>query len=295
VTSGEPAAARRVFLSYAHADQALAQRVSDALAESGVRTTDQIVQVSPGEDLAARLRETVRASDVVIALLSPAAAKSRWIGTEIELSLSSELARRGAEIIPVLVVPTDLPLELREQVVVDLTEDVNAGLRQLVAQVQATSRADFSAMNPIAFENFVADLLRASEFEIDDEHPRADRGADIRATYQHVDPFGLTETEVWLVQAKLYSHERVSVRAIRELAGTLATASGGTRGLLVTNAQLTSVAREYLAQLERGPHVRLRVLDGLELGRLLREFPEVAARHFGHETAESRLGPDGDS
>ena len=76
MTSAEPAVARRVFLSYAYDDHALAQRIRDALARSGVLTTNQIWEVSSGEDLTARLLETIRASDVVVVLLSPAAAPS---------------------------------------------------------------------------------------------------------------------------------------------------------------------------------------------------------------------------
>lgn len=117
---------------------------------------------------------------------------------------------------------------------------------------------------------------------------------DLRVTYDRTDPFGLPETEVWLVGAKLYSHERVSVEALRSFAGALAVASGVTRGLLVTNAQLTSVAREYVEQLEGSTQVRLRVIDGVELRNLLRRFPAGAARDFGGMAA-SGPGPDGDS
>jgi restriction endonuclease Mrr len=295
VTSAEPAAVHRVFLSYAYDDRALAQSISDALARAGVRTTNQIRQVSSGEDLTARLRETIRASDVVVVLLSQAAAASPRVNTEIEFGLARDLDRRGAELIPVLAAPTDLPPALRNRAVVDLTEDFTAGVRQLVEQIQATSRADFSAMSPRAFEDLVADLLRRVGFRFDEVRHRQDLGVDLRATYQHADPFGSPETEMWLVQAKLYSHQRVSVEAIKRLAAVLAVASSGTRGLLVTNAQLTSVAREYVAELERSPHVRLRVLDGVELKRLLRQFPEITARHFGGDTARSRPESDGDS
>ena len=290
MTSAEPAVARRVFLSYAYDDHALAQRIRDALARSGVLTMNQIWEVSSGEDLTARLLETIRASDVVVVLLSPAAAASPWVSTEIELTLSRDLDRRGAELIPVLAAPTDLPPALRDRAVVDLTEDVNAGVRQLVEQIQATSQADFSAMSPREFEDLVADLLRAMGFRLDEVRHGLDPGVDLRATYQRADPFGSPETEVWLVETKLYSHKRVSVEAIRQLAGFLSMVPSGTRGLLVTNAQLTSVALEYVAELERRAHVRLQVLDGVELKRLLRQFPAVAARHFGAET-----GPDGDS
>jgi len=291
VTSAEPAVARRVFLSYAYDDHALAQRIRDALARSGVRMTDQIWEVSSGEDLTARLREAIRVNDVVVVLLSPAAAASPWVSTEIELTLSRDLDRRGAELIPVLTAaPTDLPPALRDRAVVDLTEDFNAGVQQLVEQIQATSRADFSAMSPRDFEDLVADLLRSVGFRLDEVRHGLDPGVDLRATYQRADPFGSSETEVWLVETKLYSHQRVSIDAIRQLAGFLSMAPSGTRGLLVTNAQLTSVAREYVVELERRPPVRLRVLDGVELKRLLRQFPAVAARHFGGET-----GHDGDS
>jgi TIR domain/Restriction endonuclease len=290
VTTAEQAVAPRVFLSYAYNDHALAQRISDALARSGVRTSNQIWEISSGEDLTARLRDSIRASDVVIVLLSPAAAASPWVSTEIELALSRDLDRRGAELIPVLVAPTDLPPTLRNRAVVDLTEDVDAGVRQLVQQIQATSRVDFSAMSPRAFEDLVADLLRAVGFRLDEVRRGLDPGVDLRATFQRADPFGSLETEVWLVETKLYSHQRVSVEVIRQLAGFLSMAPSGTRGLLVTNAQLTSVAWEYVAELERRPHLRLRVLDGVELKRLVRQFPAVAARHFGTET-----GPDGDS
>ena len=290
MTSAEPAAARRVFLSYAYDDHALAQRIRDALARSGVHTTDQSWEVSSGEDLTARLRETIRAGDLVVVLLSPAVTASPWVSTEVELMLSRDLDRRGAELIPVLVAPTDLPPALRDRAVVDLTEDFNVGVRQLVEQVRTMSQADFSAMSPRAFEDLVADLLRTVGFRLDEMRHGRDPGVDLRATYQRADPFGSPETEVWLVETKLYSHKRVSIEAIRQLAGFLAMAPSGTRGLLVTNAQLTSVAREYVAELERKPPVRLRVLDGVELRRLLRQFPAVAARHFGTET-----GHDDDS
>jgi hypothetical protein len=294
VPRAEPAASRRVFLSYAHHDRALAERITDALAESDIRIMNQSWEASSDEDLTVRLRETIRASDVVVLLLSPAATSSRWVGTEIELALSRDLDRRGVELIPVLAVPTDVPLTLQERSVVDFTHDFASGLRQLVAQIGATSQADFSAMTPRAFEAFVADLLRAVGFRLDDVRYKPDTGVGLRATYEHVDPFGWPETEVWLVEAKLYSHERVSVDTIRKLAGALAVTSGATRGLLVTNAQLTSVAVEYMAMLERSPHVRLRVVDGVELRRLLRQFPAVAAHHFGG-AAQPQPKSNGDS
>ncbi len=293
VTSGESTATPRVFVSYAFDDHALAQRITDALTQAGITSTNQVWE-SPGDDFSARLLEAIRASDVVVVLLSRAAAASPWVRAEFGSTLSRDLDRRGAELIPVLAAPTALPSALRDRAIIDLTEDFTAGSQRLVEQIQATSRADFSAMSPRAFENLVAALLRAVGFRLDAARHRPDSSVDLRATYQRTDPFGSPETEVWLVETKLYSHERVSVDAIRKLAGTLAVAPGFTRGLLVTNAQLTSVALEYVADLERSQKVRLRVLDGVELKRLLRQFPAIAQHYFGG-TAQSTPGPDDDA
>jgi Restriction endonuclease len=97
------------------------------------------------------------------------------------------------------------------------------------------------------------------------------------------------------VQAKLYRRGHVSVTTIRDLAGILAAAPGETRGLLVTSAQVTSVAMTYAAQLQSDSLMRLRLLDGLELRRMLRQFPAVAARHFGGANDQAETTRDADS
>jgi hypothetical protein len=283
-----------VFLSYANDDRDLADRISVVLARSGIDTTNQAWDVPAAESPEGRLREGIRASDIVVLLLTPAAAADRWAGEGSEYALPRDLDLRGADLIPVLAVPTDLPSAFRERAVVDLTQDIDGGLQKLADQILAVSRADFSAMTPPEFESFVADLLRAMGFRVDEAPPVGDMGVDMRATYVSADPFGSPQTEVWLVQVKLYSHHRVSVSVIRELVGALAGGSGGTRGLLVTNAQLTSVALDFAAEMERRSPARLRVLDGVELRRLLRQFPSVAARHFG-EVARPDPVADGDS
>jgi Restriction endonuclease len=180
--------------------------------------------------------------------------------------------------------------------VVDLTGDADAGLRQLAGQIQAAARGDFSVLNGPQFESLVADLLRATGFLVDQVGGgMADSGVDMRATYRRNDPFGSPEMEVWLVQAKLYRRGHVSVATIRDLAGILAAAPGETRGLLVTSAQVTSVATTYAAELQRDSRVRLRVLDGLEIRRMLRQFPAVAARHFGGANDQAETRRDADS
>lgn len=289
MTATEPSTSRRVFLSFTRDDLDLAQRIREALVGSGVRVESQSLGFSSGGSLLSGLHEAVRASDVVILLLTPAALDGLEADADIELA-SRDMDRRGVDLIPVLAAPADLPLALSGRGVLDLTRtsDAYEGLRRLAEQILATSRIDFSSLTPRTFENMVADLLASVGFHLDEASPKRDTGIDILATYPRTDPFGAPETETWLVETKFYSRERVSTETIRELAGMLAPAPGDTRGLLVTNGHLTSMALDVLAGLSQRSGLRLQVLDGADLTRLLRQHPAVIERHFPAGPASSR-------
>jgi len=295
VNSAGARVTRKVFLSSARDDHVLAQRIGDALNQSGISVATGTTDLSPGENWMERLEETIHACDVMVVLLTPAALTSEWITAEVAAKIGHDLDRRGADLIPVLGAAVDLPPALKNRAVVDLTENLDIGLQHLVAQIKIASYADFSALSWQAFEQLVADLLRAVGFQVEDMRRGGDTGIDLRATYQRTDPFGLPETEVWLVETKLYGRERVSVQVIRALAGTLAMSPGNTRGLLVTNAQLTSVALDVLADIKRLPNIRLQVLDGNDLKQLLKRFPSVADRYFGPSAVQARPVSDGNA
>ncbi|MFE0025099.1 TIR domain-containing protein [Amycolatopsis sp. NPDC059021] len=273
-----------VFLSYTSDDWALAERISDMLARAGIHTTNETWELSSRRrDWAAVIEQDMKASDVVVVLIPAEIASSEADTAELEVALSRDLDRRGVELIPIIATPMpEAPSTVRQRGWVDLATDLEAGVRALAEQILAISRADFSTMSDYGFLNLVADLLQALGFRLEAVAQR-DRGVDLRGTYQRTDPFGAPETEVWLVETKLYAHQRVSVARMQQLAEFLAREPRETRGLFVTNAQLTSIAQEFLTELRRRPEVRLQILDGPQLKRLLRQFPDVTARHFGGE------------
>lgn len=272
---------RRVFLSYAHPDVERASMIAAALAQAGIATTNPgPVETTSASAMKDRLADAIRASDVVIVLVSAAAARSPWVGWELDQAAPGRLRQRGVDVIPVRLDDTPLPPDLPDRHVVDLAADFDSGLQHLVAQVDTATRIDFKRLTPQAFDLLVADLLTATGLDVDFAGSSVDLGVDMRASRRVVDPFGAVETETWLVECKLYGRGRISVDVIRQMAGFLAMAPVTTRGLLVSTAQITSVARDYLAELERTARVRLRVLDGAELTALLREHPDIADRHF---------------
>ncbi len=274
-----PAPARRVFISYAQDDADRAATVRHALAASGFAVADPGLR--PGQDVRQELVDAIRTSDVVVVLLSEAAAQSRLATWEQWIASAAELDARGVSVIPVRLDSATLPDDVARQPFVDLSSDFESGLTKLVEQVRATTVIDFGALSPERFERLVADLLTAAGFVVSSEPQRAWPGIDLTARFERTDPLGSRESELWLVECKLYSRDRVSIQSIRRLVSQLAASPSGTRGLLVTSAQLTSVAQQYLAELEESARVRIRVLDGVGLVRLLRTHPAVVSTYFG--------------
>lgn len=243
VTTPAPSGSPRVFISYAADDHALALRIRQALAQSGIQVASPTGDVPGGTAWPADLRDALRTSDVVVALVTPTSVTSNWVSAEVEFALSDNLARRGVDLIPVLAAPMELPPALTDRAPVDLTGNLDAGLRQLADQIRATVRADFSAIGPGEFEALVVELLGVLGFDL----ASGEAGLDVMATSGPTDRWGASTPQRWLVEAKLYRHKRFSVEAIKKVVSRLPSEETG--ALLVTSARLTSVAQEYIAEL----------------------------------------------
>lgn len=267
----------RVFISYAHAESQPARRLADALKRAGIDVFED--DLLPGENWAERLRDELRTRDIIVWLSSAAALISPWSRRELR-----ELDLRGVELVIANLGEVDLPPALRHRTVVDLGGDFDGGVHQLIEHVRTMARLDFSELTSRTFEDLAVDLLHAMDFEVDRTAVASDSGIDAYATYQRADSSGSIENETWLVQAKFYPQERASLEALRKFTEKIITLEGPNRGLLITNGRLTSVTDEFRKDLERRAEVQLRVLDGTELRQLLRQYPAVAARHFGGGT-----------
>jgi hypothetical protein len=95
----------KVFLSYASPDHAWAKRLSAELGGAGLDVWDADRQLFPGENLGLALGRALEESDAFVVLLSPSAAKSRWLEREVQYAISTE--RFEDRIFSVLLKPTD--------------------------------------------------------------------------------------------------------------------------------------------------------------------------------------------
>jgi len=270
----------RIFISHASADKGVARQIAMALEKSGVSVWFDEQELLLGNSLANVISDAISSSDYMLVLLSPQSVASRWVQQELSAAYARELDRRDITIIPVLIADCEIPSLLASKQYLDLRHDVDAGVSSLVSRLGIAPRIDFSHLNFHEFEDMVADLLLAMGFHDIRRDVRIEgRQIDIVTNYQVTDPFGVSKDIVWLVEVKFYRRERIDLRTVHEVIGLLSMLPEQYQGLIVTNGQLTSVARNFLESEERR-RVQLRVIEGPELRRLLLKHPDVVGRYF---------------
>ena len=91
----------KVFLSYAHADAALAERVRKAFADNGLEVSDPHRDHLPGDNWAGEIASALEESEAMVVLLTPAVAMSPDVKRNIEYALGSK--NYSNRLIPVVV------------------------------------------------------------------------------------------------------------------------------------------------------------------------------------------------
>ncbi len=271
----------QIFLSYASSDRDVAQRIAEEIRRVGMGVWFSEWELRPGDSIVERIEEGLSASDVLLILLSPQSVGSRWVQHELSAALSQELKSRAITIIPVLIEDCQIPAALAGRVHLDLRSDLEQGVQTLIRELDVISLLDFSRLDHRSFERLVGDLLNVLGFSVEFFGQSPDAGFDLKATYPTRDPFGVLKDELWLVQVKLYRRDRVSISSIHEMVGRLMSFTGSSKGLIVTNSQLTSVAREFLDDFSIKSRAEVRIIDGAELRQLLLRHPDLVRLYFG--------------
>ena len=265
---------RRVFLSYAAHDRKLAEQLTDRLAQLTATPWFDRWELKHGEPWRHEFSDRIRSTDIVVFLLSENAVSSRWLG---DVSWVSELEERAVTFIPARIDGCHVPSAFASHHLWDLSVDLDHSLSGFARKLKAAPSVDLSSLDWRTFEQLVADLLREQGFSV--SRSKADRSFEFIATTA-ARTHGLDQPEKWLVEAKFYSRERVSVASLRKVIGDLATATDASRAMIVTNGRLTSVARRYLADEVKRTKSEIRLIDGTELTELIVRFPALVQRYF---------------
>jgi dipeptidyl aminopeptidase/acylaminoacyl peptidase len=126
-----------VFISYAHEDRAIADRLRQLLAGTGL-TAWSDEQISPGSSIAGQIERAIRASDVIFFVSSPKSNDSPAVSAELAMAISERSRNPRKVIVPVLANGAEsIPPLLRDIAGLDITsnEDAINNLSRLARQI----------------------------------------------------------------------------------------------------------------------------------------------------------------
>ena len=160
-----------IFLSYSRADMETMQRVKAALEAEGLRVwIDEGIE--PGTPVWEMAIETaIAASDCLVVILSPDAAESRWVRSEIEMAES-----HGKRVFPLLWRGSDrdaVPLRLRLAQRIDIrgATDFDPGMVRLhetiCGHLEIESRSQREARLAVAAQRRVEETQRQAWTQIE--------------------------------------------------------------------------------------------------------------------------------
>lgn len=173
---------KRVFISYAREDSALAHTVAEALKRHGVETwSDRDLTVGSRwkDEITNALDDAVAA----VVLVTPASLASAWVLHEWSAAIG-----QSKRVIPALAggaTFSDLPQPLLEQQGVDLNADLDAGIELIASGLDALERSDepppsanvdVEALVEEIVERKLASLgvdLKRADRELEDEDPES--------------------------------------------------------------------------------------------------------------------------
>ena len=131
----------KVFISHAHSDEHLAQKVAAILQEAGLEVWDAMSEILPGDNWAQEVSNALQESEAMVILLTPDAVRSEWVRREMRWNIEYALGevRFRSRLIPVVAGDPDIlnaegvPWILRHQKMVDLTQHENEaeGIREV--------------------------------------------------------------------------------------------------------------------------------------------------------------------
>ncbi|OLS20661.1 MAG: hypothetical protein HeimC3_39270 [Candidatus Heimdallarchaeota archaeon LC_3] len=126
---------KKIFLSYSHSDSEIALKIANDLNSSGINAWYDKWEINPGDSLIDKIfKEGLKDIDYFIILLSNSSVKSKWVNIELNSATISRI-EGITKIIPILIEKSEIPLQLRSFLWIDLTENYQEGIKKLINSI----------------------------------------------------------------------------------------------------------------------------------------------------------------
>jgi hypothetical protein len=134
-----------IFVSYSSNDRPFALGFTKALESLGAKIWIDQLGIKLGENWDNAIEEALETADTIILLISPTAADSQNVQDEVSIA-----KEKNKKLVPVLIMPCDLPMRWKRLQYADLTNDAEKAIRDIVQELGLESETTASLKNVLS-------------------------------------------------------------------------------------------------------------------------------------------------
>lgn len=125
----------KVFISHSWKDKRFVRRLAQRLRDEGFETWLDEHELRPGDRIAEAIAGVLAKCKVVLVVVSPASARSRWLAYEVSLATERMIAGR-CRVIPLVIGDAQPPAGVRDILYADFRKSFRAGLSAVVSSLK---------------------------------------------------------------------------------------------------------------------------------------------------------------
>lgn len=121
----------KVFISYSHADKRFARRIARQLEQNGYEVWLDEKELVAGDPLSQSISEAITTAEVVLAIVSADAARSKWLKYELNHA-TGRMVQGQCRVIPVVIDDHKLPAEVAGLLYADFRSSFKHGMNSVL-------------------------------------------------------------------------------------------------------------------------------------------------------------------
>ncbi len=282
----------RIFISSTHSEREIAHDIASRLEHEGLFPIIDSFESEYADEWLHHVLYSVESSDVVLLLMPEEDYERKWIRRKLNKDLIYKLKSRNILVIPIYLGRKRFVSSSIDQVVFFLKNEGHSqsikqysekSIQKLITYLANVPKVDFERLSPSEFEQLIVALLKKLRFvDIEEQRIYGDMGFDILAKTKTRNPFGGMSFISWAIEIKYNKNSRADISSLKQLSYYLEDRSIDVNGVLITNGQLTSTAREWLEFNEKEKRTSITVVDGVKLKQLILKHPSIVDDFFGN-------------
>src|ERR1700690_1111445 len=128
-----------VFLSYAHTDSQIVNKIANDLQKEGIRVWLDRRDLLAGQDWQNQIEKAITEAGFALVFISAESLKSKWVQEEYRAAFVHQQKTGGTRLIPILLQKVVLPEFLSTIQYVDFTESYDNGMQNLMRALKTSS------------------------------------------------------------------------------------------------------------------------------------------------------------